>query len=131
MNQIVIDTNALLRFLLKDVPTQTVKVRNVLKKAKEGKTELLIPQIVIFEVVFALTKYYRFDKEKVIEGIESILGGTYFIVEDHALFAQTVERYKIHSLSFVDCFLASYAKQKGIAIFTFDKDLKKVVRKHR
>lgn len=129
MNQIVIDTNALLRFLLKDVPTQTVKVRNVLKKAKEGRTVLLIPQIVIFEVVFALTKYYRFDKEKVIEGIESILGATYFTVEDHELFSQTIELYKIHSLSFVDCFLASYAEQKGIAILTFDKDLKKLLKK--
>ena len=124
MNKLLIDTNALLRFLLKDIPEQTSKVRNKFKEAKKGKLEILVPQIVIFEIVYVLSKFYGFSKIRVVEGIETILASTYLTIEDREIFMESIKLYKIQSISFVDCFSLCKAKHHEISIFTFDKKLK-------
>lgn len=128
MSRSVLDTNALLRFLLNDIPSQVALIEEKIKEAKVGKLELIIPQIVIFEIAYALTKAYGFGKEEVIKGLKKIITAKEFRVLDKEIFIQVLDIYKLHKVSFSDCFIAAFARQSSADLFTFDNDLKKLVK---
>src|SRR3989344_165304 len=120
MKKILIDTNGYLRLLLNDIPNQANQVEFLLQQAKKGEIKVLLPEIVIFELVFALTKYYRFSKEEIVDKIESLISSTYIQVESKRMFVKTISLYPKSNVSFVDCFLRSTAETHSASLFTFD-----------
>ena len=126
MKRIIIDTNGFLRLLLDDIPEQANQVEAVLKRANNGELEVFLPQIIVFEVVFALEKYYRLEKEEVIEKVESLVSIGYIKVESKEVFIQSLDLYKRSNISLVDCFLLSTARGENMELFTFDEKLKKL-----
>ena len=124
MKRIIIDTNGFLRLLLDDIPQQADQVESLLKSAKKGEIEIFLPQIVIFEIVFTLEKYYRLYKEEVIDKIESLVSIGYIEIESRKIFLKSIFLYKNNNVSFVDCFLLNKAESEKAEIFTFDKKLR-------
>lgn len=127
MKVLVLDTNTLLRFLLDDVPSQTKEIRRKIELAKLDKIKLVIPQIVIFEIVYALTKEYGFKTEEVMEVLRKILINKYLQVQDGDIFEQTLSIFS-KKLSLADCFIYFFAKKKEAELFTFDKNLQKLLK---
>jgi len=128
MTQFIPDTNTFLRLLLKDVPSQYEEAKKLFTCAKEGKVKLLVPQIVVFEIVFSLEKYYKFSKAEVIDKLQAILSAPYFEIQDQDIFRSSLELYKLRNISFVDCFLIAEAQSLEAKIFTFDQNLNKVLK---
>lgn len=126
MTSLVIDTNALLRFLLNDIPHQVIQVQQKIEQAKLGKYRLVVPQIVIFEMDFALTKAYGFEKIDVAKNLKKIITSSYLQVDQDGIFTQALDLYKDKNLSLPDCFIKIYAKKMNAKIFTFDKNLEKL-----
>lgn len=126
MESLILDTNALLRFLLNDIPSQARQVAEVLSKAKLKKLRLYIPQIIIFEIFFALDKYYKFPKKDVVNKIGTLLSTTYLEIEDRVIFQDALEVYTNKNIDFVDCFLVCTTRSSNSALFTFDKRLQKL-----
>ena len=129
MKKIILDTNGILRLFLDDIPKQADQVELLLKRAKKGEIKLIIPQIVVFEVNFALKKYYHFEKNSIIDKLKSLLSTDYLQVESREVFLATLTLYSTFNASFVDCFLLSKAKQLKSEIFSFDKELVKLQEK--
>lgn len=127
--QFVVDTNVFLRFLLKDVLSQYKKAERLFREAKSGKIELIVPQIVIFEIAFALEKYYEFGKKEVIANLQTIIATVYLKIQDREIFAQALKLYSVGNLSLTDCFLVSYVKTTITTLFSFDKRLLKLIKK--
>lgn len=125
MKKILIDTNGYLRLLLDDIPQQANQVESLLQLAKKGEIEVFLPQIVVFELVFALEKYYRFSKEEVLNKIESLISMKYIHIEATQTFMKTIILYRRSRVSFVDCFLRTYSETHAADLFTFDKKLQK------
>jgi len=123
---IIADTNIFLRYFLKDNPEQSDQAKQFLRRAKIGKIELIIPQIVIFEIVFAFSKLYGFSKDEIISKVDSLLAAGYLKIQDQGNFKKAVGLYRESNLSLADCFLIAKAREIGAEIFTFDKDLKKI-----
>lgn len=124
MKTYIVDTNGFLRFILNDIIDQANKVESLITKAKKNKISLLVPQIVIFEISFALEKYYHFTKLDVINRIESILSAKYLKIQDRNIFNEAIKLYKQKSISFVDAFLIEKSKGEQVQLFTFDRKLK-------
>lgn len=127
MKKIVLDTNAILRLLLNDIPAQVAKVEALLESAKSGFVTILIPEIVIFEIEFILLKIYRLPKAIVVTKINSVISTEFLEVESKNVFSSALAVYKESSNSFVDCFLVCKAKSENAELFTFDKKLKKIM----
>lgn len=125
MTRLVADTNVFLRFLLKDNLDQFNTTHEVLVNVKEDKLELVIPQIVMFEIVYSLDKYYRFPKEKIIDALKTIIGTKNIKIQDLSAFKKALTLFGKNNLSFVDCFLVAYLEENDAKLFTFDKDLQK------
>ena len=81
MNTVVADTNIFLRFFLRDVPSQYSKAKLLFEQAKNKKLKILVPQIVIFEVHFALIKFYGFGKSEIIDTLNLLVSTAYFHIE--------------------------------------------------
>lgn len=126
MKSVVLDTNAFLRFLLNDVPAQAAEVSNLFNRAKAKQVKVFIPQIVLFEIHFALDKYYKLSKDEVIQKLGTLLATQYLKIQDKEVFKQTLEIYKLKNLDFVDCFIKAMSKETDSRLFTFDKNLKKL-----
>lgn len=129
MVSLILDTNAFLRFLLNDIPDQADKVSQIISQAKQNKVNLTVPQIVIFEIIYVLTKFYKFPKDKIINKVGIILKSPHLNIQDQNIFQQALEMYEKQNLSFVDCFLISMAKEQNQQIFTFDQELVKLLEK--
>ena len=125
MKRFLLDTNVFLRVLLNDLPSQADQVEKFIKEAKRDKVELLVPQIIVFEIVFALEKYYQFRKEDVIDKIKTILAMDYLKIQDRETFNEAISLFGQGNLSLTDCFLIQLAEIRGASIFTFDKDMKR------
>lgn len=126
MRKVTIDTNALLRLFLDDVPHQVLEVQKLLVWAKNGKLEIIIPQIIVFEIVFALSKFYKLPKREIIPILRSLLAFPGVKIQNKKLFEESTILYSDVNLSLVDCFLIQYSKNKNFDIFTFDKKLNKL-----
>lgn len=126
MKRVILDANTFLRLFLDDVPSQADEVVRVLEDGKEGKQSLAVPQIVIFEIAFALEKYYHFPKQTIIEKIKTILVMAYLRIQDREIFKDALELFGKENLSLSDCFLIYFAKESNAGIFTFDKKLIKL-----
>lgn len=127
MQQLVLDTNSYLRFLLNDIPEQADKVSQLFVKAKAQDLEIFIPQIVIFEIEFALDKYYKFPKTEVTDKLRVILATPYLKIQDVDIFDEALILFNNKNIDFVDCFLLCAAKSKNSSLFTFDENLSKTI----
>ena len=127
MDKWVLDTNGFLRFLLNDIPKQAEEVNKLLVKAKARKIEIYVPQIIIFEIEFALDKYYKFPKAEIIDKLGVLFATPYLKIQDVNVFQETLEVFSNNNVDFVDCFILSTAKSKKASFFTFDKNLQKLV----
>ncbi len=128
MKQLIVDTNPFLRFLLNDVPYQKKEFEKLLNQAKKSQITLLVPQIVIFEINFALEKYYQYPKEEIIIKLKSIIEAPYLEVADFQIFLDCLKFYSELNLSLVDCFLLTISEQQETELFTFDKNLQKLLK---
>lgn len=126
MKSVVIDTNGFLRILLNDIPKQTEQVKRIILQAKKEQVKIVVPQIILFEIDFILRKYYKFEKKEIIDKLKSLLSASYFVVESRDIFQAALLSYKENNISFVDCFLLSFAREREADIFTFDKNLSKL-----
>ena len=126
MKTVIVDTNAFLRFFLNDIVEQKKAFEDALHKAKRNEIILIVPQIIIFEIDFALAKYYHFSKGEIIKRLKSIISRSYLQVQDQNTFIEAIELYVKYNIAFVDCFLISKAKVEKADLFTFDQKLKKL-----
>jgi predicted nucleic-acid-binding protein len=131
MKRYIVDTNVFLRFILGDVVSQQTRAEKFFKKSSESDIKLIVPQIVIFEIEFALTKYYGFDKEDIISKLDTILSATFLSIEDKKIFMNAFLIYKNHSISLPDAFLLSKSQEEQTEIFSFDKKLEKLYKSIR
>lgn len=127
--KIILDTNIILRFILDDVHKQYIEAEELIKKAKNKKILIIIPEVVIFEVAFTLSSYYEQPKATVLNVLKSLISSDYFEVENKQIFLNTLKIYENTNLQLVDCFLAAKSKFLEAQLYTFDNNLKKYLSK--
>ena len=110
-----LDTNAILRYLLNDIPEQAEKNAQLIENGSKSYPEI------IAEVVYVLVKLYSVPREKISEIVAPI---TYEIEFDNAdVVRDALSNYSRTKFDFVDCLLIARNQILGEEIFTFDKKL--------
>jgi predicted nucleic-acid-binding protein len=115
-----IDTNCILRWLLDDVPEQTVLVDELLNSGEN----FFLEDVALIEVVFVLEKVKKISRPAIEKAVMVIIQ-KHTIVCNRKLFIEILSAYTAYpKLSFVDCYLEAQArKTKNVPLFTFDKKL--------
>ncbi len=113
--KVIIDTNALLRYFLDDIPDQAKKVEFLL----ENESSIFIPDVVFIELDYTLRKYYKKSKDNVEEIVKALLYAQNIRVNKYI--SEAFSLYISTSNSFSDCIIASQAR--GYKLASFDRKL--------
>lgn len=99
-----------------------------LNKIKKGKVKAFTSNLMLAEINWTLLRFYKFPREKVIEGLYSILKLKNLSIVDRFNSILAIEIYKNFSLKFIDALIASNPQiyQKKIIIVSYDKDFDKI-----
>jgi predicted nucleic-acid-binding protein len=123
-----IDTNIFLRVLVKE-SEETFKVcEQVLGLIRQDKIQVFTSTIVLSEIDWVLEIFYKFPKEKVIEGLSSILRLKNLKIIDKFDLFLAIEIYEKFPVKFIDALIASNPQifQKKVIVVSYDRDFDKI-----
>ena len=120
---VLLDTNVIIRFLTNDSPELSRRAELIFRRAK--KSQLIIPDFILMEIVWVLLSFYGLKKEEVIEKLEAMLTFIKFDFNRPVL-RRAIDLYRSFNISFVDAYLLAWTKTKSISLVTFDRQLKKI-----
>ncbi len=120
-----LDTNVVLRYLLNDIPEQTLKSKAVITGSASYVTD-----VVVTETIFVLERVVGMDRADIVRLIKKFLGLNSLIYNYYFL-DQVIELYGVKKmLSIVDCYASVEAKVYKNVLITFDEELAKHGGKH-
>lgn len=120
-----IDTNAILRFLLKDNLAQYSKVKKVLTQAKLGKVQVIILREVIPELIYVLMKVYKLPKARCLSIVSTIVESEYIDIYkgDREIIILALEIYSNKNIDIIDAILIAQGRYDNVKVFSFDNDI--------
>lgn len=116
-----LDTNIILRFILRDVPEQCLKMQDMFMRQGVSYD---VADLAVAEAVFVLQRNYT--RGEIVERMQWLMGLPDLNM-NRELFKRVFPMYLEHpALSFNDCCLAVYAElNEAEPLWTFDKVLAK------
>lgn len=122
-----IDTNYLLRFLLKDIRSQYQEAKQLLLKGAQGEEKLVTSTVVFFELYWVLSSYYKKNKSDLVVLFKKVLDLDFVVLKERSILIDTVEHFSNTNFDLEDCYNLSFAKTHKIKEFkTFDEKLTKL-----
>ncbi|OGM11244.1 hypothetical protein A2V80_03380 [Candidatus Woesebacteria bacterium RBG_16_39_8b] len=115
-----VDANIILRYLLDDPEADSVE--RIFKKQKE----IIVADIVIAEVIWTFTTFYKWRKDRFIPKIKSFLSPD-FIKADKKILNVALDIFEKYKIDYIDAYLISLMEKKKVqSIYSFDRDFDKV-----
>jgi len=126
MKKYFLDTNVILRFLLKDNEKYFNQTKNYFEKAKKGEIELnLIPEV-LFEIDYVLRGVYSLSKNEVVDILLKLIKTPYLKISGRGMLITTVEKYQSINVDLFDIYLYYFSLSKESSVLSFDKDFSKI-----
>lgn len=119
----VLDTNVLVRHLTANPSEQGQRATAFLARAEE----LLLTDIVVAELVYALETVYRVERAQVAELVRAAIAFPAIVVLDEVLLLRALELYERERLDFVTAYLAADAERSGVgSVASFYRSLERI-----
>ncbi len=116
-----LDTNVILRFLLKDHKGHSRAAEEIIRQAREEGKIFFIPLTVVSELVFVLSRVYKLDRETVTKIVMSLCTLPAEIEKEEVVF-QALELYR-RGMKFSDALIYSQAvTEQRTPLYTFDRN---------
>jgi predicted nucleic-acid-binding protein len=126
MKTALLDTNTLVRFLTGEPETQARETAELFASAEQGRIRLLVLPLVVAEVVFVLTGFYRQDRQAVATALSVLLASPGFISPERDRLLHALKLFGSGKLDFVDCYLAAISIVEKLPLVSFDQALGKL-----
>jgi predicted nucleic acid-binding protein len=118
-----IDTNIFLRYLTRDDPAKYEKCRELFKKTIVGKTSIATSGIVIAELIWTLSSYYKVPKADVVEKVSIIVSTENLYIPDKDIIMDALLFYSMKNIDYIDAYNAVFMKYNGLdEIYSYDED---------
>ena len=102
-----LDTNVLVRFLVRDDEMQFARARRLLQR-EVGKGEpVLINLLVLLETEWVLRSRYALSKSEILGAFSGLLDAAELLFEDEASLEQALYTWKDSSAQFADCLIGA------------------------
>ncbi len=128
MQKAFIDTNILLRLIIKDNEKMKKDCEELLNRAKRKEVILYLLPVAIMEIVWVLEKFYRLKKKMIQEIVESILNTPEIKCEMEDIFRNAIKIYADKNIKFADAVMGCWGLSKRLStVYTYDvKDFRKI-----
>jgi predicted nucleic-acid-binding protein len=116
-----IDTNVLVRFLVRDDEAQFEKARKLIKREVAAGRRVFVNQLVLMETEWVLRSRYVVPKNQIIEAISGLLDATDVQFEDEPSIEEALFMWKDTTADFADCLIGTKNRRMGCkATVSFD-----------
>ena len=119
-----IDTNIVLRYLLKDDPALSPRALEII-----AGNDCFVSRAALTEVVYTLESYYRSSRADIGRALDALLKVQRVTVEDRALTERALSWFKA-GMDFGDAMIAA-SSHGSASVATFDRDFARLARKLR
>lgn len=116
-----IDTNVLVRYLVRDDPSQFERVRRLLTRAIASGESILVSSLVLLETECVLRSRYELSKSDIVAALSALLEASELEFEDEPSLEQALYSWKDSRADFADCLIDARHRRLGCrATATFD-----------
>jgi predicted nucleic-acid-binding protein len=117
-----LDTNVLVRFLVKDDQQQSKAVYRKFKQTEVDKEALFIPALVVLETVWVLESVYEVTRQEILDSLDLLLLMPILEFEAQSAIRSFVSSARENKTDLSDLLIAHSAKVAGCkCVITFDK----------
>ena len=119
----LIDTNVIVRFLIGDEDPKYKNLYNFFVQLEQGKIQVELKLIVLFQVIFVLTSFYKIPRPRVAEVLTDLLKYRGIKIKEKKTIKRMLFICKEHSLDIVDCYLLALLEaEPQNVLYSYDKD---------
>ena len=116
-----IDTNVLVRFLVRDDEAQFDRARKLIKRELAAGRRIFVSQLVLLETEWVLRSRYSLAKIQIIAAVSGLLDANDLSVEDEPAVEEALFTWKDTATDFADCLIGARNRRLGCrATATFD-----------
>lgn len=117
-----LDTNVLIRFLVKDDPKQANTVYRLFKRAESDRQEFWVPLVVILETIWVLESVYQISRQEAVDSIADLLRLPVLKFEAQGAVQAFVHSARNSRVGLSDLLIAQSSKYSGCeSVLTFDR----------
>jgi len=117
-----LDTNVLIRFLLKDDEQQAHIVYTAFKEAEKSKTVFFVPAVVVLETIWVLESVYDVARNNILDAIENLLLLPIMHFDGQPAVRAFILSARTNTIDITDVLIACFAHHSGCeSVLTFDK----------
>ena len=122
-----LDTNVLVRFLVRDHLVQLASATRLISPAIQAGEVLFVPITVALELEWVLRSNFGFSKTTVTHAIAQLLSSTELVFESESALEIALVLYAQSGADFSDCLHVALTRQAGKGpLWTFDKAASRV-----
>ena len=128
MHTYLLDTNIFLRIFSGLDNDQKGECELLLKTVEKGDIKAVVPTLVLSEIVWTLSSYYKHSKKEIVLAVKSILNiANIKFVDKYNVFLG-LNIYEVKSIKYIDSLIASIneVQKKEWTIVSYDKDFDKL-----
>jgi predicted nucleic acid-binding protein len=126
VQRVVVDANVFLSTLVRRNDEQRDAAKALLLKAEDGELEVILPQFVVFEIVYVLQSTYRVPGSELSPMLRDLIALPGVLVIDECPWKRVLEYWPAPLASLADAAIVAVAASKRYdAIATFDRKLGK------
>ena len=122
-----IDTNVLVRFLVRDDQAQFEKARKLIRREVAAARRVFVSQLVLMETEWILRSRYGLPKIEIIAAVSGLLDATEIQFEDEPAIEEALFMWKDSAADFADCLIGARNRRLGCRVTaTFDAKASKL-----
>ena len=123
----VLDANVILRFLLADHPVQSPRCKVLFARLEAGQEVVYLPDIAVADVVWTLTRFYRWPREQTRRFLTRVLTLRAVRTADRRRLVQALTLFAEQNVDFSDALIAEEMRATGYGeIYSYDGDFDRV-----
>ena len=117
-----LDTNVLVRYIVRDDPKQLSAARRLIHKYVSEQATLFAPVTVTLELEWVLRSSFGYSKADAIRVLSDLFSAAELSFESEQALEVALELYRSGPADFADCLHIALAAQAGeLPLYTFDK----------
>jgi predicted nucleic-acid-binding protein len=116
-----LDTNVLVRYLVRDDQQQFEQARRLIKRGADKGEPVLVSLLVLLETEWVLRSRYELSKPEIVSALSTLLDVADFKFEDEPAVEHALYSWKESAADFADCLIGARNRRLGCeATATFD-----------
>jgi predicted nucleic-acid-binding protein len=122
-----LDTNVLVRFLVRDDEEQFERAQRLIRREAQAGVPVLVNHLVLLETEWVLRSRYKLSKAEILGAFSDLMSAVDVSFEDEPALEEALFVWKNSAIRFADCLIgARYGTLACSATATFDADAVKL-----